>query len=81
MVWSLGCSRMKMLPAEAFNAITLNAARSLRLENSIGSIAVGKQADFWTTETHNAIQSVPYFFGVNHAKDVYIQASVTDKIS
>lgn len=75
MVWSLGCSRMKMLPTEAFNAITLNAARSLRLEKSIGSIAVGKQADFWITETHNAIQSVPYFFGVNHAKTVYLSAN------
>lgn len=72
MVWSLGCSRMKMLPAEAFNAITLNAARSLRLEKSTGSIAVGKRADFWTTDTKNAIQSVPYFFGINHAKKVYI---------
>ena len=72
MVWSLGCSRMKLLPAEAFNAITLNAARSLRLESSVGSIAIGKKADFWTTETHNALQSVPYFFGVNHAKWVYL---------
>lgn len=71
MVWSLGCSRMKMLPAEAFNAITLNAARSLRLEQSTGSIAVGKRADFWTTETQNAIQSIPYFFGINHASRVY----------
>ena len=73
MVWSLGCSRMKMLPAEAFNAITLNASRSLRMENTIGSIAIGKYADFWTTQTNNAIQSVPYFFGVNHAKDVYLK--------
>jgi len=73
MVWSLGCSRMKMLPTEAFNAITLNASRSLRLENYTGSIAIGKQADFWTTQTKNAIQSVPYFFGVNHAKDVYLK--------
>ena len=75
MVWSLGCSRMKMLPSEAFNAITLNAARSLRMEKSTGSIAVGKQADFWTTESRNAIQSVPYFFGVNHAKTVYLSAN------
>jgi imidazolonepropionase len=75
MVWSLGCSRMKMLPSEAFNAITLNAARSLRLENSVGSIAIGKKADFWTTETQNAMQSVPYFFGVNHAKDVYLKGN------
>lgn len=75
MVWSLGCSRMKLLPVEAFNAITLNAARSLRLEHLTGSIAVGKQADFWTTETRNALQSVPYFFGVNHAKDVYLKGN------
>ena len=66
---------MKMLPSEAFNAITLNAARSLRMEKSTGSIAVGKQADFWTTESRNAIQSVPYFFGVNHAKTVYLSAN------
>lgn len=75
MIWSLGCSRMKMLPTEAFNSITLNASRSLRLENYTGSIAIGKQADFWTTQTKNAIQSVPYFFGVNHAKDVYLKGN------
>lgn len=72
MIWSLGCSQVKLLPAEAFNAITLNAARGLRLENTLGSIAVGRRADFWTTRTGNALQAVPYFFGMNHADQVYI---------
>ena len=72
MVWSLGCSQVKLLPAEAFNAITLNAARGMRLEQQLGSISVGKKADFWVTRTKNALQAVPYFFGINHAAQVYI---------
>jgi imidazolonepropionase len=73
MVWSLGCSQVKLLPKEAFNSITLNAARGLRLEKQVGSIAAGKRADFWLTATKNAIQTVPYYFGINHAAHVYIK--------
>jgi imidazolonepropionase len=73
MVWSLGCSQVKLLPKEAFNSITLNAARGLRLEKQVGSIAAGKRADFWLTATKNAIQTVPYYFGINHAAQVYIK--------
>lgn len=72
MIWSLACSQMKLLPAEAFHAITINAARALRLENKVGSIAKGKQADFFTTSCKNAIQTIPYYFGVNHADRVFI---------
>ena len=72
MIWSLACTQMKLLPAEAFYAITINAARALRLEKQLGSIAVGKQADFFITESSNAIQTIPYFFGVNHADKTFI---------
>lgn len=71
MVWSLGCSRMKLLPQEAFNAITLNAARALRLEKSCGSFAVGKRADFVVTRAQNAMNAIPYYFGQNHISEVY----------
>jgi imidazolonepropionase len=72
MVWSLGCSQMGLLPEEAFNAITLNAARALRLEKECGSIAIGKRADFITTKLANAMHSIPYYFGQNHASEVWV---------
>jgi imidazolonepropionase-like amidohydrolase len=45
------------------------------METSTGSIAVGKRADFWTTDTKNAIQAIPYFFGINHALEIYISGN------
>ncbi len=72
MVWALACTQQKMLPAEAFNAITCNAARALRLENQVGSIAPQMDANFITTSRTNAVDTIPYFFGKNHVEDVFI---------
>ena len=43
---SLACLQMGLSPAEALTAATINAAYSLDLGNSIGSLEVGKEADF-----------------------------------
>ena len=45
-VLSLGATQMKMTPAECLTAATINAAYSLRRGDRIGSLEVGKQADF-----------------------------------
>ena len=75
MVWSLACTKQKLFPAEAFHAITCNAARALRLEDQVGSIAVGMHANFILTAVRNAVDTVPYFFGQNHINSVYIRGN------
>jgi imidazolonepropionase len=72
MVWSLACTQMKMTPEEAFNAITINAARALRMEQHCGSIARGKRADFVCAKTNNALYNIPYYFGQNHIEAVFV---------
>jgi len=42
---SLACIEMRLSPAEALTAATINAAHSLALGNRVGSLEVGKQAD------------------------------------
>jgi len=75
-VWALGCTQMKLLPAEAFCAISRNAARALRSENEVGTLAAGQRANFFTTKTPDAIQAIPYFMGQNHCHQVYVNGSL-----
>ena len=45
-VMSLACLQMKLTPAEALTAATVNAAWSLGLGDKVGTLEPGKQADF-----------------------------------
>jgi imidazolonepropionase len=62
---SLGCSQMRMLPAEALAAATINGACALGLGDRIGTLEAGKQADFIVLGVAD-YREVPYYFGVNH---------------
>ena len=64
MILSLACSRLRMTPAEAIAAATINAAHSLGRAGLIGSIEPGKQADFAVFEVAD-YREIPYYFGVN----------------
>lgn len=61
---SLACHKMRMTPAEAITAATINAAASLGLEKKVGSIEQGKRADVIVLDipTH---AHIPYKFGTN----------------
>ena len=65
MILSLACTQLRMTPAEAITAATINAAYSLRRDKSVGSIEAGKQADLGVFEVAD-YREIPYYFGVNH---------------
>jgi imidazolonepropionase len=64
MILSLACTQMRMTPAEAVAAATINPAYSLRLHDRVGSIEVGKYADLAAYDVAD-YREIPYHFGVN----------------
>ncbi|HHY15776.1 MAG TPA: imidazolonepropionase [Firmicutes bacterium] len=69
LVMSIACLYMAMTPEEVFNAVTINAAHSLRRAHRLGSLEAGKQADLVIFAVDNYKQ-IPYYFGVNLAATV-----------
>lgn len=51
LIMSLAAIKMKMTIEEVINSITINAAKALMIENRVGSIEIGKQADFAVFDT------------------------------
>jgi len=65
MAMSLACTHMKMSPAEAIAAATINGAWALRLAERKGTIESGKDADFAVFNVKD-YREIPYWFGANH---------------
>lgn len=63
-ILSLACLMMKMTPAEAITASTINSAYAVDKANEVGSIETGKKADLviWNVQNY---KEIPYHYGVN----------------
>ena len=61
-VVSLACIKMRLQPAEALNAATINGAAAMGLSADYGSIAVGKVANFFITRPIPSIDFIPYAY-------------------
>lgn len=67
---TLGCLAMRLKPEEVFQAVTVNAAKAINRESTLGSLEVGKQADFCVLDVSTPAEFF-YHFGVNHVREVF----------
>jgi imidazolonepropionase len=64
-ILSLACNAMRMMPAEAISAATINGAYALRRSHRCGSLEPGKQADLAIMDVDD-YRLIPYYFAWNH---------------
>lgn len=76
-VMSLACTQMRMTPAEALAAATINGAHSLRIADRKGSIEAGKDADlaFFDVDDY---REIAYWFGVNYCSATMMNGEFFD---
>ena len=72
LVLTLASTQIKMSPAEAVAAATINAAYSLGLGDEIGSLESGKRADFVIHDCDD-YRELGYFAGIEHPGAVYVE--------
>ncbi len=67
---AIACRYQKLLPSEAFNAATVNAAFAVGSGEKVGSIEVGKQADLLILDTKD-YREIAYEFGGNFVENIF----------
>jgi imidazolonepropionase len=72
MVLSLAATQMNMTPAEGVTATTINAAYSLGRGDKIGSLEVGKSANFCIFDCSD-YREIAYWFGMPQTDSVYVR--------
>ena len=69
---SLACIKMRLLPEEAFNAVSINSAYAMGVSDKYGSIAKGKVANFLITKPLPSLAYIPYAYTQPFIREVYL---------
>ena len=69
---ALACIAMKLTPAEALNACTINGAFAMGVDDILGGITTGKQANIILTKEIPSIDFIPYAFTTPFIERLYI---------
>lgn len=73
---SLACIQQRLLPEEALNAATINAARAMQVESLLGTITAKKKANVIVTKRLPSWAFLPYAFGTDHIQHVIISGKI-----
>lgn len=75
MILSLACTQMKLTPAEALTAATINGAWALGLGRTHGALEPGRQADVLCYDVED-YREIPYYFGTSSVRWVLKKGSL-----
>jgi len=76
LIMSLGCIKLKMLPEEVINAVTINSAYAMGISGTHGSIARGKIANVFITKEIPSLEFMPYAFGSNLIETIILKGEI-----
>ncbi len=72
LILSFACVNYRMLPEEAINATTINSGYAMGVSDQLGSIAVGKRANFYITRPIPTYEYMPYAYGENKVERTFL---------
>ena len=76
LIMSLGCIKLKMLPEEVINAVTINSAYAMGLSETHGSIARGKVANLFITKKIPSFAFMPYAYGSDLIDTIILKGKI-----
>jgi imidazolonepropionase len=76
LIMSLGCIKLRMLPEEVINAVSINSAYAMGLSETHGSIAKGKVANVFITKEIPSYEFMPYAFGSDLVDTVILKGQI-----
>ena len=79
LIMSLGCIKLRMLPEEVINAVTINSAYAMGLSETHGSIARGKVANVFITKKIPSYEFMPYAFGSDLIDTVILKGKIINE--
>lgn len=78
LILSMGCIQYRMLPEEAINAVTLNSAYAMDVQEELGTISRGKRANLIITKEIPGYNYLPYAYGSNKVEKVILNGEIVN---
>ena len=78
LILSMGCIKYRMLPEEAINAITINSAYAMDVQEELGTVTKGKKANIIITKKVPGYNYLPYAYGSDKVEKVILNGEIVN---